>query len=392
MRCKTKKILFMAALFVVMFSFTGCINLGGSGVKKVEESRRNDHQGVFKSIDGGKTWEHKVKIKEQNAGDQNSSSGSNIVGKIELDSVKIGSMEMDHQDRNVLYLGTLGNGLYRTEDGAESWEKIIDEKKVLSDNAMIYDIEIEKGNSNIIYLATLNYRRGELLRSEDRGKTWQRSYLSSEEEKPVYHVEIDPISKNIVYIGTAQGGFLKSIDRGRKWVTMFWFNEEVKDFVIDFTNSNGIILRLSKGINKTKNGGKDWEDIGKKISDSFKMGMNYANVSSMTMDNNNPLVTYLTYQNLILVTKDGGYSWQKINTITPAKTAVGTIPQIKQIGLIGNIIYYGAGNVLYKSDDKGATWSSFDIPIKGDVRYTVSDYTDPNVIYVGSFYDPPKKK
>lgn len=55
-------------------------------------------------------------------------------------------------------------------------------------------------------------------------------------------------------------------------------------------------------------------------------------------------------------------------------------------------IYYGAGNALYKSENKGASWSSVDIPIKGDAQYTVSDYSDPNIIYVGTFYNPPSKK
>jgi photosystem II stability/assembly factor-like uncharacterized protein len=92
------------------------------------------------------------------------------------------------------------------------------------------------------------------------------------------------------------------------------------------------------------------------------------------------------------VTKDGGNTWQKMDTITPSLTPIGTAPNIKQIGLINDIIYYGAGNALYKSDNKGLTWSSFDIPIKGDVRYTISDYTDKNIIYVGAFYTAPKKK
>lgn len=98
---------------------------------------------------------------------------------------------------------------------------------------------------------------------------------------------------------------------------------------------------------------------------------------------------YISYLNLVIISRDGGDSWEKLNTITPAKTAVGTIPQVKQIGLINNTVYYGAGNALYKSEDAGKTWSSYAISILGDVRYTVSDYTNPDVIYVGSFYDPP---
>ncbi|MCK4799690.1 hypothetical protein KAS31_01815, partial [Candidatus Parcubacteria bacterium] len=70
----------------------------------------------------------------------------------------------------------------------------------------------------------------------------------------------------------------------------------------------------------------------------------------------------------------------------------GTAPQVKQIGMMDSIIYYGAGNALYKSHDKGVSWSSYDIPIKGDVRYTVNDHSNSDIIYLGAFYDLPPKK
>jgi len=111
----------------------------------------NNHQGVFKSVDGGKTWEQKVEIE----------------GKGLIDNVKISSMIMDPNDKSILYLGTASNGLYKSENGANSWKKITDENNILSETIVINDIAVEKGNSNIIYLATLNNGKGELLKSED---------------------------------------------------------------------------------------------------------------------------------------------------------------------------------------------------------------------------------
>ena len=374
---KTSKILTIALLAFVTISFSGCLNL----TKKEEKEKAivNDHQGVFKSVDGGKTWEHKVKIE----------------GEGMIDSVKISSMIMDPNDKNVLYLGTVKNGLYKSENGADSWKKVTDENNILSGTATIYSIAVEKGNSNIIYLATLNNGKGELLKSENGGKSWIESHIIAKAGKAVNVVKVDPIFSNVVYIGTKQNGFIKSEDRGKTWVALYWFNVEVKDILIDFRNNKGIIVRTANDILKSVNGGTEWKSLGKKITSSSKVKINIAKVSSITMDGHNPLVIYINYLNLILKTEDGGETWKKLNTITPSKTAVGTIPQIKQIGIINNIVYYGAGNVLYKSDNRGVSWSSYNIPIKGDVRYTVSDYTNQNVIYVGAFYDPPpppKKK
>ena len=362
----------------ITVSFSGCLNLS----KKDDDAEKdvtNNHQGVFKSVDGGKTWKQKVKVE----------------GEGLIDSVKISSMIMDPNDKNILYLGTASNGLYKSENGTDSWKKITDENNILSETIVINDIAIEKGNSDIIYLATLNNGKGELLKSEDGGRSWNKSHIIAEAGKAVTAVEIDPIFSNVVYIGTGQNGFIKSEDKGETWVALYWFSAVVEDILIDFRNSQGIIVKLSNNIFKSVNGGREWGSLAKNITSSSKTKINFAKVSSLTMDSHNPLILYINYLNLILKTEDGGETWEKLNTLTPSKTAVGTIPQIKQIGIINNIVYYGAGNVLYKSDNRGISWSSYDILIKGDVRYTVSDYTNQNVIYVGAFYNPPpppKKK
>ena len=353
-------------------SFSGCLNLSK---KSDPENEKNEHQGIFKTTDGGKSWEHKVEIEKSESF---------------LDKIKIASMAMDPRNNSILYLGTSQNGLYKSDNGTNSWKKIVDENKILNGSATVYDIAVENGNSDVVYIATLNNGRGELLKSEDGGESWVSSYIISEIGKQVNSVEIDPIYKNIVYIGTEQGGFIKSEDKGNTWLALKWFKTGVKDIVIDFWNNNGVVARTAKGIFKSKNGGSKWESLNKSLQSFAEIDI--SKMSSMTIDNKNPLVIYITYLNLILVTRDGGYTWEKLNTITPSRTALGTIPQVKQIGMIDEIIYYGAGNALYKSENKGVTWSSYNIPIKGDVRYTVSDYKDSQVIYVGAFYDPPPEE
>ena len=366
-----KKVFTLSILFLMTISFSGCLNLS----KKDAGYEKNEHQGIFKTTDGGKNWEHRVEIGES---------------EDFLDKVKIASMAMDPENNEILYLGTRGSGLYKSENGTDFWKKIVDESKILSDSATIHSIAIEKGNSNVVYIATLNNNQGELLKSEDGGISWTLSYPISETGKAVNSVKIDPLHKNIIYIGTEQGGFIKSEDYGNTWFALNWFETGVKDFVIDFWNNDGIIVRTSTEIFKNTTGGNgDWESLNKTNSE---VAVDISKVSSMTIDNKNPFVVYLTYLNLILVTRDGGYNWEKLNTITPSLTALGTIPQVKQIGMIDDIIYYGAGSALYKSENKGITWSGYNIPIMGDVRYTISDYQDSNIIYVGAFYDPPPEK
>jgi hypothetical protein len=107
-----KKILTLSILLFMTVSFSGCLNLSK---KSAPEYEKNDHQGIFKTIDGGKNWEHKVTIEESES---------------LLDNVKIASMAMDPKNNSVLYLGTRQNGLYKSDNGADSWKKIIDENGV----------------------------------------------------------------------------------------------------------------------------------------------------------------------------------------------------------------------------------------------------------------------
>lgn len=379
MQTTIKKISLVCLLTFVVFSFSGCLGIplpGESGKTNLGAApERSDSQGVFKTTDGGKSWQHKVTI-----------DGS----ETQLDQITIGAMAIDSENPQVLYVGTLGDGMYKSENGGDSWYKLNDSNGKLRGASGIYDIAVESGNSSILYAATLNDNRGVLLKSEDAGKSWTEAYISTELGKQINRVQIDPQRKNVIYIATEQGGFIKSSDRGNSWADVKWFELGVVDFVVDYHNTNGIIVLTHDGVFKTTDGGADkeksWTDLSKTIRDQLEVTRSkFDLISSLIIDNDNPLVVYMTYKNLVFVTHNGGNNWETLPTITPTVTTSKQTPSIKKIGITNGIMYYGAGNAIYKSSNKGQTWSSFDLPIEGDARYTVSDPKDANVIYVGSF-------
>ncbi len=370
-----KRTVLVSLLLMVVLSFSGCLGIGSG--QPVTSQYRNDSQGIFKSTDGGRTWQQKVAIE----------------GDVErrLDQISTGSIEIDPMNTQVLYLGTLGHGMFRTENGADTWYEVSDANNKFRDNSYIYDIQVEKGNSNIVYAATLNDNRGVLLKTEDGGKGWTESYISTEPGKAVKRVQVDPQQPNVIYIGTAQGGFLRSEDRGQSWSMVKWFQAGVKDFVVDYKDSRNIMVLTSNGLAKTTDGGAveetSWQSLTKTLQDFLDIRRATINrITSITIDNEDPSVFYLTYENLIFVTRDAGLSWDTMDTITPTTSKNEDLPEIKKIGLMDGTIYYGAGNAFYKSTNKGVSWSSFDIPILGDVKYTISDPNNQDIIYVGALY------
>ena len=125
--------------------------------------------GVYKSVDAGKTWEH--------------------VGL--SDSRQIGRIVIDPRDPNVVFVAALGHifgpnserGVYRSDDGGETWQRTL----YVDDRTGAVDISIDPFNSRIMYAGMWQISRtpwsmdsgGEgsgLYRSTDAGKHLGRTH------------------------------------------------------------------------------------------------------------------------------------------------------------------------------------------------------------------------
>ncbi len=353
---KNKLLIFVLTLLIAI-TFSGCEIFPGVDISPIKEK----DGGIFKSIDGGKTWQQKVKIDKKH-----SIASKNII-----------SIAADPNDANIIYIGTKGDGIYKTVDGGEIWFKIGDENKTLNPKASVYDIVVDSKDNRYIYIAVFQENTGKVLKSSNQGKSWYEIYLSQAPKDIVLDIESDFFDTRNLYLATSNGGFFKSTNYGASWELKTFFESSIEKIILDPKNTRTIWLISGNQIYKSDNKGNDWRSFEKQLKN---VGSN-SKLTALAIDPSNPNCVYTGSSQGIFKTIDGGNFWSKVNIITPPQ-----VVPISDIAVNPNnslIIYYAAGSVLYKSIDKGNTWTIHNIKSGRTIRKIFFDPTNPEIIYLG---------
>ncbi|MBN2175729.1 MAG: hypothetical protein JW731_16485 [Bacteroidales bacterium] len=229
----------------------------------------NNHQralgygdGVYKSMDGGKSWKN-MGLKE---------------------SRQIGMIEIDPRNSNVIYIAAEGSvwgpggdrGLYKSTDGGENWEKILE----ISENTGVNNVILHPANPDIIFATSEQRRRhvftkigggpeSALYKSTDAGKNFKKLESGIPGvDKGGMGIAISPVDPNIWYViieaAIDKGGFFRSDDMGESWNKMSdhtaqgqYYNE----IYCDPVNVNKV-YSMETVSKYTLDGGKTWQSMG----------------------------------------------------------------------------------------------------------------------------------
>lgn len=171
--------------------------------------------GVYKSLDGGMTWENMGLKKSEH----------------------IGKVIIDPKNSNIVYVAAQGplwsaggeRGLYKTIDGGKTWELALE----ISENTGVSDIAMDSRNSNILYATSYQRRRhvytlinggpeSTIYKSEDAGITWRKIEKGLPSgDKGRIGIALSPANPDYLYAiveaTKGNGGLYKSINRGESW-------------------------------------------------------------------------------------------------------------------------------------------------------------------------------
>lgn len=259
-------------------------------------------KGVYKSINGGNTWQH---IGLKNTG-------------------QIGAIEIDPTNHNIVFVAAIGQafqankerGIFRTKDGGKTWKKVL----YISDTTGFTDLEFMPSNSSIIYAAAWRAERkpwtiisggkeNGVYKSIDGGDTWKKI----EKGLPTgivgkIDLAVSPADSKVLFalVEAANGrsGLYRSDDQGESFIQVsnkfellqraFYYT----NIDVDPTNTNIVYAPVQTNF-KSSNGGKTWRFLRTPHGDNHDMWINP----------NDPNIYIQANDGGANVTVNGGKTW-----------------------------------------------------------------------------------
>ncbi len=221
--------------------------------------------GVYKSLDAGKTWKNMGLKKSEH----------------------IGEIMIDPRNTDVVYVCAQGpawgpggdRGLYKTTDGGETWEAIL----TVGQYTGISDMEMDPRNPDVLYAsAHMRERRvyskinggpeSAIYKSTDAGKTWKKLTrgLPGGDVGRI-GLALSPANPDVIYatieLPEGRGGFYRSVDQGESWERR---SDEIssspqyyQELVADPADVDRVILLDVRNM-VSDDGGATWEPVGER--------------------------------------------------------------------------------------------------------------------------------
>jgi photosystem II stability/assembly factor-like uncharacterized protein len=286
--------------------------------------------GLFKSTDGGTTWRQLTKglpTFEQGLG-------------------RIGIAVAPSEPRR-LYATVdspqLG-GIYRSDDAGESWRRVTDEARVWARGSDFAELKVDPRDPDVVYAASIA-----TYRSADGGKTFH-AWKGAPGGDDYHTIWINPESPEIILLATDQGATI-TVNAGRTWSS--WYNQPTAQFYHVSTDNqfpywvyggqqeSGSVGTTSRGDNGAITF-RDWRTVGAE---------EYGYVAA---DPLNPNIIY--GGKLSRFDKTTG----QVTNIAPEAVRSGKYRFLRTAPVLFSpvdprVLYY-AGNVLFKTTDGGNSW------------------------------------
>ena len=246
------------------WSFVGLRNVGQIGSVRIHPTnpdvvyvsatgnifRNNPERGVFRTKDGGRTWEKILFLSD--------STGASDV-ELQPGSPNVVFAVMTRSERKpwTIISGAMEGGVYKSTNGGDNWTKLANGLP----NGLVGkgNIGVTPANPNRLYLLYEAKPGAGLYRSDDAGATW--TYVNAQPNlitRPFYYTTLtaDPTNADVVYAGAE--GFFRCVDGGKTCRSFPTPHGDNHDIWINPRDANVMVQANDGGANVSINGGRTW--------------------------------------------------------------------------------------------------------------------------------------
>ena len=275
-------------------------------------------QGLFSSSDLGLSF-------------QNASNGMTLF---------VRGLAIDRHNEDHLISGSLAGGMFNTLDGGENWSSIGLTDRIIFHTLM--DVE----DQNTYYAATTLG----VAKTEDQGASWIKA---GQQSAYVFSMQVHPVNRDILFIGSLYGNVYRSDDGGQAWVPAKNGLPETNIIALAFDQKNDRLYAAAQnsGIYYSVDLGAHWLPCAHEVVGGFQ-------ITALTVDNANGYLYAAATDAGFYRSKDLGVSFEAINN-----GFVGDVASIITIdpfdGSLWGSALNQAGNfkTIFRSVDNGDSWA-----------------------------------
>ena len=273
----------------------------GMGEHPVRGVMTTHGDGIYKSLDAGKTWSH--------------------VGL--PNSMHIAEIRVHPRDPDMAYVAVQGSlygpseqrGIYKTTNGGESWDRVF----FINNTTGAADLSMDDSNPRILYAGMWDHQRtpwqirsggagSGIFKSVDSGASWNELKTGLPESMGKTAVDVSPANPSVLYANIEaegeQAGVYASRDGGNTWkqttkdritIARAWYYIEIFADPMD----EHTVYVLNAPMLKSIDGGKTFKSISNPHGDQHHMWINPDNADNIILSNDGGAC----------VTFNGGQTW-----------------------------------------------------------------------------------
>jgi photosystem II stability/assembly factor-like uncharacterized protein len=306
--------------------------------------------GFFKSKDGGRTWDEAKELRGE----------------------AIHAMTQSKVDPNTLFVGSKA-GIFVSKDSGDDWSKMESGTSPVDINSMAVDPK----NQSTIYAGT-SWRP---YKSIDSGKSWRLIKAGMIDDSDIFAITIDSKNNSHV-IASACSGIYESFNGGENWKKIQGIpgqSRRTRDIVQHPSIPGTIYAGTTEGFWMSANGGKSWSLTTPRTVE----------VNSIAVHPDAPNRVFIGTNNYgVMVSNDGGRNFVATNNSFTSRFTYSISADVEQPDILfaTTMNTSSSGGFFFRSEDGGRTWTQGrGLDINRDSPFAVlQDRVNPNLIYLGT--------